>query len=103
MRNPLILLLFVALPAYADWTLDNASSQLSFVTVKAQDVAEVHTFSELSGTVWKDGIASVTVQLASVDTLIPIRDERMREVLSIPACFPQQAPGLGLIWQPSNP
>ena len=88
MRNLLILLLFVAFPVYADWTLNNASSQLSFVTIKAQDVAEVHTFSELSGTVWKDGIASVTVQLASVDTLIPIRDERMREVLFNTGVFP---------------
>jgi hypothetical protein len=88
MRALLALLLTAALPAYADWTLDNAGSLLSFVTVKATDVAEVHTFTELSGSVGADGHARVVIQLASVDTLIPIRDERMREVLFKTELFP---------------
>lgn len=74
--------------ARADWTLDNSGSQLSFITVKAQDVAEVHTFKDLSGAVGADGRARVVIQLASVDTLIPIRDERMRSVLFHTDLFP---------------
>ena len=70
------------------WTLDNARSQLSFVSVKAGDVAEVHTFDRLSGTVQADGSVEVRIELASVDTLIPIRDERVREVLFETVRFP---------------
>lgn len=81
-------LLAAALPAHADWMLDNSGSQLSFVSIKATDVAEVHTFEELSGAVGTDGHARVVIQLASVDTLIPIRDERMREVLFQTELFP---------------
>ena len=82
------LLILQALPAQADWRLDNSGSQLSFVSTKAADVAEVHTFRELSGSVGTDGHARVVIQLASVDTLIPIRDERMREVLFQTELFP---------------
>ena len=80
--------LCLALPAQADWVLDNAGSQLAFVSTKATDVAEVHTFRELSGSVGTDGHARVVIQLASVDTLIPIRDDRMREVLFQTELFP---------------
>mgnify|MGYP001827146951 CR=1 FL=1 len=70
------------------WTLDNARSQLSFVSVKAGDFAEVHTFERLSGAVGADGGVEVVIDLASVNTLIPIRDERMREVLFETLRFP---------------
>ena len=75
-------------PVLAAWTLDNEASQVSFVSVKAGDAGEVHRFTELSGEVSADGNASVTIQLASVDTRIPIRDERMREMLFETDVFP---------------
>ncbi len=70
------------------WTLDNARSQLSFVSVKAGDFAEVHTFERLSGAVGADGGVEVVIDLASVNTLIPIRDDRVREVLFETVRFP---------------
>lgn len=82
------LLICLAAPAQADWVLDNSGSQLAFVTTKATDVAEVHTFTELSGSVGTDGHARIVIQLASVNTLIPIRDQRMREVLFQTDLFP---------------
>lgn len=82
------LLICLAAPAQADWVLDNSGSQLAFVTTKAMDVAEVHTFTELSGSVGTDGHARIVIQLASVNTLIPIRDQRMREVLFQTDLFP---------------
>jgi hypothetical protein len=85
---PTVALLTAALPVHAEWTLENSSSQLSFVTIKATDVAEVDTFTELSGSVGIDGHARVVIELASVDTLIPIRDERMREILFQTDVFP---------------
>jgi polyisoprenoid-binding protein YceI len=87
------LLMATAAGAQADWTLENESSTLSFVTVKAIDVAEVHTFQNLSGSVGADGHARVVIQLASVDTLIPIRDERMREMLFETDLFPTATVG----------
>ena len=75
-------------PCFAAWTLDNDASQVSFVSVKAGDAGEVHRFTEISGGLSAAGNASVTIQLASVDTLIPLRDERMREMLFQTKLFP---------------
>ena len=57
------------------------ASDLSFVSVKAIDIGEVHRFSELAGRITDRGKAVVTINLSSVDTAIPLRDERMRELL----------------------
>jgi len=83
-----VMLLLSAAAAHADWTLDNDASNLNFISIKASDIAEVHTFDQLQGTVESDGSATVIVQLASVDTLIPVRDERMREMLFEVDAFP---------------
>lgn len=84
----IVITLFAAGPCFAAWTLDNDASQVSFVSVKAGDAGEVHRFTEISGALSADGNASVTIQLASVDTLIPLRDERMRELLFQTDMFP---------------
>ncbi len=75
-------------PCLASWHLNNDTSQVSFVSVKAGDAGEVHRFTEISGALSADGDASVIIQLASVDTLIPVRDERMRELLFQTELFP---------------
>ena len=69
------------LSANADWQLDPAASDLYFMSIKATHVGEVHSFDTLSGKVDKKGAASLTIDLASVATLIPIRDQRMRDIL----------------------
>lgn len=68
-------------PAVADWALDSERSHLAFISIKAKDVGEIHTFQEMSGTVSADGEVAVSMMLDSVETLIPIRNERMREFL----------------------
>jgi len=75
--------------ADADWTLVPGESQLSFVTVKGGNTGEAHRFETLSGTVAKDGKASLTVDLASVDTGVDIRDQRMRDMLFEIGTYPQ--------------
>ncbi len=70
-----------ALPAAAGWTLDGKASSLHFVSVKKGTVGEVHRFRELAGTIGDDGQAKVEIVLDSVDTRVPIRDERMRKML----------------------
>ncbi len=68
--------------------LDNDASRLSFVSTKAGSVAEVHRFTSLRGGIDRRGNVAVAIFLQSVDTLIPIRDERMRELLFETATFP---------------
>ncbi|WP_245538944.1 YceI family protein [Thioflavicoccus mobilis] len=61
--------------------LDPARSQLAFVSIKAEDTAEVNRFTEMSGSVDENGQVQVVLQLDSVETLIPIRNERIRKFL----------------------
>lgn len=75
--------------AQAHWSLVNDSSTLSFVTVKADHVGEVHTFDQLSGTINDDGSVEITIELASVNTLIDIRNERMQNMLFETNLFPE--------------
>lgn len=77
-----------ATSANAEWVLDNANSRLSFVTTKAGAAAEVHHFASLQGSVDDTGDVMVTIDLNSVDTAIPIRDERMREMLFETETYP---------------
>lgn len=63
-----------------DWTLDSERSTLHFVSVKNDNVAEIHRFTELTGEM-NDGELKVTIPVASLDTAIPIRNERMLEHL----------------------
>ena len=85
------LLLALAVPgvASAHWSLNNDASSLTFVTVKAEHVAEVHTFDVLSGEIDDDGNVDITIELASVNTLIPIRNERMQAMLFESNLFPE--------------
>ena len=78
---PLSLLLVSAVSAAADWQIDNAQSQLSFISIKKGDVAEVHRFGEIAGGLQQDGQFELSIALESVNTGIQIRDSRMRSFL----------------------
>lgn len=83
-KRPLLIMiaaLVTSSQAFATWDLDNASSYLSFVSTKAVDIAEVHRFDTLAGRISDKGKAVITIQLGSVNTSIPVRDERMQELL----------------------
>lgn len=80
--------LLLANSVSAHWSLDNEASTLSFVTIKADHVGEVHTFDVLSGSIGDSGEVEITIELASVNTLIPIRNERMQALLFETNLFP---------------
>jgi polyisoprenoid-binding protein YceI len=84
----LALFVFGALAAHADWALNNDQSRLSFISVKKGSVAEVHHFTKLDGQVDGSGNVSVSIPLASVETAIPIRNERMQQMLFETEIFP---------------
>ena len=71
------------------WTLDAAGSRLSYVSIKAGEVAEANRFDTLAGSVAADGTASLDIDLASVNTGVDIRNERMREIFFGVTEFPK--------------
>ena len=75
--------------ALSAYTLDAARSSLHFVSTKKVHVVETHTFSTLSGDISTAGIATLNIDLNSVETNIDIRNERMREHLFETATFSQ--------------
>ena len=61
------------------WVLNGDQSVVSFGSIKNDTNGEAHTFTGLSGSVSADGMATVDIDLNSVNTQIEIRDERMVE------------------------
>ena len=77
-----------SLAAAAQWELDNDRSEVNFISVKNSAIAESHTFTSLVGFIGADGKVQLGIDLDSVETLIPIRNERMRELLFETTRFP---------------
>ncbi len=75
--------------AFAGWEVDPTGSHIGFASVKNDLIAENHTFTEVTGRVSVAGEANIKVTLASVETLIPLRNERMQTMLFNIAKFPQ--------------
>jgi len=73
---------------FPDWNLVNEESRINFISIKASDIAEIHTFKELSGSVKDNGQAQVVINLSSLETLIPIRNERMGNLLFETKVYP---------------
>ncbi|MBL4638447.1 MAG: YceI family protein [Proteobacteria bacterium] len=64
-----------------EWQLNPDASQLSFISTKKIHIAETHQFNQLSGFLDAQGQFSLDIDLASVDTHIAVRDERMKTYL----------------------
>lgn len=79
----------LSLPTFAQWQLHNDSSQLNFVSIKKDMIAEVHSFKDLSGEISKDGSIEFAIDLASVETNIGIRNDRMRQFLFETQTYPK--------------
>jgi hypothetical protein len=97
-----LLLAAASVPAHADWYLDNESSRLSFVTTKNTDIAEVQRFLVLHGKVDSKGAAQLEVELESINSGIPLRDERMRNDLFEIKSFPDAVINAQINLQPIN-
>lgn len=65
----------------ADWSLNSDASSINAVSVKKTAVAEVHKFKKLSGAIDDQGQLSINIDLASIESMIPIRNERLRNML----------------------
>jgi hypothetical protein len=74
--------------AWADWQVD-AGSQVQFISIKNNAIGEVNHFETVSGTVTDAGAVSVRVALASVETNVGIRNERMQKMLFEVGLYPE--------------
>ena len=102
LRLVFALLAIISLPAQANWYLDNESSRLSFITSKNGDVSEVHRFLVLHGKVDRKGVAELEIEMDSVSSGIPLRDERMRKDLFAVETFPDATVRARLDLRPIN-
>lgn len=96
---PLLLVLSSTLlcsVVHADWTLNKAQSSLNFATAKNTSVTEVHRFKTLDGAITDAGKASLVVTLSSVDTMNPVRDERLEKQVFEVAKYPDATVTLDL-------
>ncbi|MEO0642595.1 MAG: YceI family protein [Pseudomonadota bacterium] len=75
--------------AQGAWSVDSDASSLSYVSVKSGEIAEANRFSGFSGSVTPEGTARVEIDLATIETKVDIRNERMREIFFEVAEFPK--------------
>ncbi len=83
------LILMVSNPVWADWQLDNDYSRVNFTSVKKNKIGEAHHFTQVKGSLTDSGKLAIEIPLASVETGIPIRNERMQKMLFETKMFPQ--------------
>ncbi|WP_394132105.1 YceI family protein [Shewanella maritima] len=87
---PIVMLSLCSSSIYAaDWQVSQAHSRVNFISIKKQDIAEVHTFDAIAGQYSDSGEFSLKIPLNSVNTGIEIRDERMQKILFEVAKFPK--------------
>ena len=87
MSRILLILGFFSINAFADWQLDPEQSRLNFISVKNDNIAEVHTFDKIKGEI-NGRTLNIAVAINSVNTVIPIRNERLQTLLFNAAEFP---------------
>ena len=84
-----LVLLIAPIMVQAGWDLDESNSSIEFISIKNNQISESHNFQKISGSITSEGLINVTVDLDSVDTKIPIRNERMRNLFFETKLFPR--------------
>ncbi len=76
-----LIALLISSNAFAEWRLKSAESNVYYVSTKNEKISEVNYFNTLSGTISKNGTLTIKINLESVETNIPIRNERVKSML----------------------
>ncbi len=74
---------------FAHWQIDNDLSRVNFVSVKNNTLGEAHYFKQVNGELNDEGKLQLEIDLSSVETDIPIRNERMQQFLFVTNKFPK--------------
>ncbi len=67
--------------SYAEWRLKSAESNVYYVSTKNLTVSELNYFNTLTGTIDEAGNLIIKINLESIETGIPIRNERVKSML----------------------
>lgn len=86
MKKSLISLLFLGSLGFsnislADWKVVTETSAINFVSTKQSHIREVHQIQSFDVSVTEQKHITVKLDLSSIESGIPIRNERMREML----------------------
>ena len=88
MNKLLILLFLLSFNSIANWQFQPDRSSVSFVSTKLEHILEIHEIQGLEVEVKDDKQVIVRMDLSSVESGIPIRNERMRNMLFNLVNFP---------------
>lgn len=77
-----------SVPVTGGWTLNTTDSYLNFATIKNTHNLEVHNFTTIGGDISAAGVATLTIDLNTVNTGVELRDKRMRDLLFETAANP---------------
>ena len=83
-------LIVAAGSAQAQWaTLDSENSSVTYVSTKLNDISEIHAFDSISGSISDSGEVVISIDAASINSGIELRDDRQREFLFEVASYPE--------------
>lgn len=85
----LLIPFFICSNAYAEWHLKSIDSNVYYVSTKNNSVSELNYFNTLSGTLTEEGELNININLESVETDIPIRNERVKAMLFEVLLYPR--------------
>lgn len=74
--------------AQADWSIAEGSL-VGFVSIKQNSIAENNHFSGVTGSLSDEGAIVASVDLSTVETKVPIRNQRMMQLLFEVANYPE--------------
>lgn len=70
------------------WVLNPEYSDISIITTKNNSISEVSSFTDFSGKISADGHLLITIELNSLETNIPIRNQRIHDHLFQTKTYP---------------
>ena len=70
------------------WWVESEASMLTFASTKNSDITEEHEISGIEGSMTEDGEVRIRLDMSTVETFIPIRNERVAEFLFETADYP---------------
>ena len=81
MKKLLVILSILSFNAFANWQLQTENSAITFVSTKQLHIREVHQLQTFEVAITSDQNVSIKMDLSSIESGIPIRNQRMREML----------------------
>ena len=51
----------------SEWSVDSAASELSYVSIKAGEIAEANTFETVTGAITAEGAATIEIEIIQSD------------------------------------